>query len=58
MIASARHPPTAEQMVSVVGRYLPERQAQGFVRGVLERATEHLVGFTIRPTRWNALDFA
>lgn len=57
-LEAVHRPPTAEQMVSVVGRYLPERQAQGFVRGALRRATEHLVGFTLRPTRWNALDFA
>ena len=51
-------PPSAEQMLRVVGRYLPAEQARGFVSDVLERATPHLVGFTLRPDRWNTLDFA
>jgi uncharacterized protein len=57
-LAALHQPPSAAQLLSVVGRYLPEDQAQGFVDDVLRRVTPHLVGFTLRPERWNALDFA
>ena len=56
-LAELHRPPSAEQMRRVVSRYLPE-QAEGFVQDVLSRATPHLVGFTLKPARWNTLDFA
>jgi nitroimidazol reductase NimA-like FMN-containing flavoprotein (pyridoxamine 5'-phosphate oxidase superfamily) len=51
-------PPSPEQMVSVVRRYLPEEQAQAYVRRVVERSDPALIGFTIRPDRWISLDFS
>lgn len=51
-------PPSAEQMLAIVGRYLPEEMAQAFVAEQVEHPSEHLVAFTIRPDRWNALDFS
>jgi nitroimidazol reductase NimA-like FMN-containing flavoprotein (pyridoxamine 5'-phosphate oxidase superfamily) len=56
-LAEEHQPPSAEQMRSVVSRYLPADATAGFVEGVLSRVTPHLIGFTLRPERWNALDF-
>ena len=50
-------PPSAEQMVAVVRRYLPEAQAQGFAAAELANANSELVLFTIRPDRWLSFDF-
>lgn len=57
-LAETHQPPSREQLLSVVGRYLPAEQAQGFVDDALSRATPHLVGFALRPERWNSLDFS
>jgi uncharacterized protein len=57
-LLTVHRPPSAEQLLSVASRYLPKRQAQGFVRGVLRRAGPELVGFTLRPDRWLSLDFS
>jgi hypothetical protein len=51
-------PPTAEQMLAVARRYLPEEQAQGFVEAELGRPESELVLFTVRPDRWLTADFA
>jgi len=51
-------PPSAEQMLAVARRYLPEGAAQGFVRAELEHPRSELVLFTIRPDRWLSFDFA
>ncbi len=50
-------PPSAEQMLAVVRRYLPEDQARGFVEGELAHPGSTLVLFTIRPERWLAAYF-
>ncbi len=50
-------PPTAEQMLAVVRRYLPEDMAQGFVTAELDNPGPELVLFTIRPDRWLTFDF-
>ena len=50
-------PPSAEQMLAVVRRYLPEDQARGFVEGELAHPGSTLVLFTVRPERWLAVDF-
>ena len=51
-------PATAEQILPIVRRYLPEEAAQGFL--AMESATPGRVGvrFVIRPDRWDSLDFA
>ena len=57
-VISMDKPPTSEQMLKVVRRYLPEEQAQGFVQNELGRAAEsELVLFTVRPERWISFDF-
>lgn len=50
-------PPSAEQMLAVARRYLPEEAARGFVQAELERPESELVLFTIRPDRWLTADF-
>lgn len=51
-------PPSAEQVLEVVRRYLPEEMAQGFVEAELGRTDSRLVLFTIRPDRWLTADFS
>jgi nitroimidazol reductase NimA-like FMN-containing flavoprotein (pyridoxamine 5'-phosphate oxidase superfamily) len=56
-VVQADRPPSAEGMLSIVGRYLPEEAAQGFVAAELARPSGTLVLFTVRPDRWLAFDF-
>jgi uncharacterized protein len=51
-------PPSAEQMLIVARRYLPEEAAKGFVEAELEHPSSELVLFTIRPDRWLTADFS
>src|SRR5215218_2909217 len=48
-VVRADRPPSAERMLAIVGRYLPEEAAQGFVAAELARASDTLVLFTVRP---------
>jgi uncharacterized protein len=50
-------PPSAEQMLAVARRYLPEEAAQAFVEAELGRPSSELVLFTVRPDRWLTADF-
>ena len=50
-------PQSAEQMLAVARRYLPEEAAQGFVKAELGRPSSELVLFTVRPDRWLTADF-
>lgn len=50
-------PPSAEQMLAIARRYLPEEAAQWFVKAELERPSSELVLFTVRPDRWLTADF-
>jgi hypothetical protein len=51
-------PPSAEQMLAVARRYLPEEAARGFVEAELGTPGPELVLFTVRPDRWLTADFA
>jgi uncharacterized protein len=51
-------PPSAEQMLAVARRYLPEEAAHGFVEAELGTPGPELVLFTVRPDRWLTADFA
>jgi nitroimidazol reductase NimA-like FMN-containing flavoprotein (pyridoxamine 5'-phosphate oxidase superfamily) len=51
-------PPAAEALLEIVRRYLPEEMAQGMVAGELQDPGPDLVLFTIRPDRWNGVDFS
>jgi nitroimidazol reductase NimA-like FMN-containing flavoprotein (pyridoxamine 5'-phosphate oxidase superfamily) len=50
-------PPSADQILPVVRRYMSEEQAQGFVTSVLEAPDIEYVLFTVRPDRWLTGDF-
>jgi uncharacterized protein len=51
-------PPSAEQMLAIVRRYLPEEQAQAMVTGELEHPDRQLILYTVRPDRWLTVDFS
>ena len=57
-VVGADRPPSAEQILAVARRYLPEEQAQWFVRAELEHPSSEFVLFTVRPDRWLTFDFA
>ena len=51
-------PPSAEHMLTIARRYLPEEAAQAFVKSELERPGSEVVLFTVRPDRWLTADFS
>jgi nitroimidazol reductase NimA-like FMN-containing flavoprotein (pyridoxamine 5'-phosphate oxidase superfamily) len=57
-VVGANRPPSAEQMLAVARRYLPEEYAQGFVEEELGRADSQLVLYEVRPDRWLSNDFS
>jgi uncharacterized protein len=57
-VVQVEQPPTADQMLAIVRRYLPEEAAQAFVKAELDRPSTTLVLFTIRPDRWLTADFS
>ena len=57
-IVRADRPPTVDQMLAIVRRYLPEEQAQAFVQYEVDNPSDTLVVFTIRPDRWLSTDFS
>ena len=56
-VIGADRPPSAEQMLAIARRYLPEELALGFVHSELASPSAELVLFTIRPDRWLTADF-
>jgi uncharacterized protein len=57
-VVASEQPPTAEQMLAIVGRYLPDEATQGFVEAELGHPGSGPVHFTVRPDRWLTFDFA
>ena len=57
-VVQTDRPPSAEQLLAIVRRYLPEEMAQGFVQAELGRADSELVLYTVSPDRWLTFDFA
>ncbi len=57
-VVQTDRPPSAEQMLAIARRYLPEEAAQAFVAAELEHPGGELVLFTVRPDRWLTADFA
>jgi nitroimidazol reductase NimA-like FMN-containing flavoprotein (pyridoxamine 5'-phosphate oxidase superfamily) len=57
-LARLDRPPSAEQVLAIVRRYMPQEHAQAFVKSELEHPESELVLFTIRPDRWLTFDFA
>lgn len=56
-VVRADRPPSEAGMLAIVGRYLPEEMARGFVATELARPSATLVLFTVRPDHWRAFDF-
>jgi uncharacterized protein len=52
--------PTPEQVLAIVGRYLPPEMAQGYVQDEFNKSAEanDLVLYTVRPDRWITFDFS
>lgn len=57
-VVQTDQPPSAEQVLAIVRRYLPEDYAQAFAKAELERPSTEFVLFTIRPDRWLSADFS
>jgi nitroimidazol reductase NimA-like FMN-containing flavoprotein (pyridoxamine 5'-phosphate oxidase superfamily) len=57
-VVQVDRPPSAEQMLAIARRYLPEEAARGFVKAELEHPSSELVLFTVRPDRWLTADFS
>ena len=57
-VVGSDQPPSAEQMLAIAGRYLPEEAARGMVQEELGHPGSGPVLFTIRPDRWLTFDFA
>jgi uncharacterized protein len=51
-------PPTEEQVLAIVRRYLPEEQARWFADSELRQPSQEFVLFTVRPDRWLSFDFS
>jgi uncharacterized protein len=56
-VVQADRSPSADQVLPIVRRYLPEEMAQGFVAAELGRPDSEFVLFTVRPDRWLSFDF-
>jgi nitroimidazol reductase NimA-like FMN-containing flavoprotein (pyridoxamine 5'-phosphate oxidase superfamily) len=57
-VVGETRPPSEEQVLAVVRRYLPEDQAQWFADSELRQPSPEFVLFTIRPDRWLSFDFS
>ena len=57
-IVQIDRPPTVEQALAIVRRYLPEEQARGFVVAELGHPTGEFVLYSVRPDHWHSLDFS
>jgi uncharacterized protein len=57
-LVGSDRPPSPEQMLAIIGRYLPEEAARGFVEAELAHPGSGPVHFTVRPDRWLTFDFS
>ena len=57
-LVAIERPPTSEQMLAILRRYLPEEMAQGFADAELANPGPTLVLFRIKPERWLTADFS
>ena len=51
-------PPSSDQRLAIVCRYMTAEQARGFILGELDRPAPGFFLFTVRPDRWLSFDFA
>jgi uncharacterized protein len=59
-VVQTDRPPSADQLLPILRRYLPEEMAQGFVQEELGRpaSDSELELYTVRPDRWLTFDFS
>jgi uncharacterized protein len=57
-VAGADRAPAVEDVVAIVGRYLPPDMARGFAESEVNHPAGTFVLFTGRPLRWTSLDFS
>ncbi len=57
-IVGEDRPPSAEQVLAVARRYMPDDHARGFVQAEIGYPSDEFVLFTVRPDRWLSFDFA
>ncbi len=51
-------PPSADQVLAIARRYMPEAHAQGLAASELGDPESTMVVFTVRPDRWLTADFS
>jgi hypothetical protein len=56
-VVDANRSPAVEDVLAIVGRYLPPDAARGFAEAEVAGAAGTFVLFTGRPERWTSLDF-
>ena len=56
-VVKTDRPPTEDQMLAVVRRYLGDEQARQFVEMIFSKPNTELVVYTIRPDRWLTSDY-
>ncbi len=56
-LIDVHRPPTPDQMLAVLRRYLPWDAAQGMVAAELGSTANAVTLYTARPTRWFSADF-
>jgi hypothetical protein len=56
-VVKADKPPTADQIIAIVRRYLGDDRARGFVDMVLGKPNDERVVFAVRPDRWLTSDY-
>jgi hypothetical protein len=57
-VVRADRSPAIEDVVAIVGRYLPDEMAHGFAAAEVANPAGTFVVFTARPDRWLSFDFA
>jgi nitroimidazol reductase NimA-like FMN-containing flavoprotein (pyridoxamine 5'-phosphate oxidase superfamily) len=57
-VVKADRPPKADQIISIVRRYLGGERAREFAEMMLGKPNSELVLFTVRPDRWLTSDYS
>ncbi len=56
-VVDANRTPTVDEVIAIVGRYLPEDMARGFAQAEVSNPAGTFVLFTARPDRWLSFSF-
>ena len=57
-VVGVDRPPSSEQVLAIVRRYMPEEMAQGFTQAELGLQSPSFTLFTVRLNRWLTSDFS